>query len=229
MPPRPELPAALPVLCALLLLLLPAGMAHARSWPSVPMPDGAQRQTVSTDMVHNGQPMQAWRYDSTLSPDQLVGFYRRQWGGDKVTVTNLGHKRIIAHHRGKFFITVEVSGGASGSQAQVGVLELLRSDPAQPPGHGFPAPGGSRVITDTRFLDNPGRTVSLESDLSAPQAWEWYRARLQQQGWTQEGNDRCSVLANQCAASYSRGSEAMSLTFERTPGHTAIVANQLRR
>jgi hypothetical protein len=225
MPRRPEVQRA----PALLLLLMLAGAAQAGNWPEVPLPEGARGEVVSSDMVHNGLPMQASRFSSSLSPDQLVGFYRRSWGAAKVTVTDLGNKRIIGHHRGNHFITVEVSGGAGGSQAQVGIVELLRSDPRHPPGHGFPAPSGSRVITDTRFLDNPGRTLSLESNLSTAQAWEWYRARLQQQGWTQEGGDRCPIIANQCSASYTRGAEAMSLTFERTPAHTAIVANQLRR
>jgi hypothetical protein len=211
------------------LTLLALAVPVAQAWPEVPMPEDAQYTPVSAHMEHNGLPMRAGRYTTVLSPDQLVGFYHRQWGQGRADVTVLEDRRIIGHHQGKHFITVEVRAEGRGSLAQIGITELLGRTPAQPPGHGFPQPAGTRVITDTRFLDDPGRTVSLEVRLPVAQAWEWYRARLQQQGWQHDARAGCAVMARQCSASFQRGREAMTLTFDHQPGHTAVVANQLRR
>ena len=214
-----------PLAALLLSLCVPLALA----WPEVPMPEGASYEEVSRHMEHNGLPMRAGRFRSALGPEQVVGFYHRRWGSNGSTVSLLEDRRIIARHQGRYFITIEVRPEGGGSLAQIGITELLGREPAQAPGSGFPQPGGTRVITDTRFLDDPGRTLSLEVPMPVAQAWEWYRARLQQQGWQADGRQGCAVMARQCQAGYQRGREALTLTFDQQPGHTAVVANQLRR
>ena len=215
----------LPLLLAWLLALQPA---DAGNWPSVPLPEHAQGELVSSHMVHNNVPMRVSRFRTGMSPAQVIGFYQRHWKG-QAKVTEFGDRQIIAYQQGGHFITLDVRGGSSGSQVQLGITELLGREPGHAPGHGFPQPERSQVISDTRYHDNPGRTIALESPQSAYQAWEWYRARLQQQGWKDDGQHRCSVMAVQCQAGYQRGSEVLSLTFNRAAQHTEIVANQMRR
>lgn len=212
----------------ILALLLAAAPASAGNWPSVPLPDNAQGELVSSHMVHNNVPMRVSRFQTTLTPAQVIGFYQRHWKG-QAKVTEFGDRQIIAYQQGGHFITLDVRGGSSGSEVQLGITELLDREPGNPPGHGFPQPDRSQVISDTRYQDSPGRTIALESPQSAYQAWEWYRARLQQQGWKDDGEHRCSVMAMQCQAGYQRGNEVLSMTFNRTAQHTEIVANQMRR
>lgn len=217
--------AAASSLLALMLLTAPA---HAGNWPSVPLPDNAQGELVSSHMVHNNVPMRVSRFQTALSPAQLVGFYQRHWKG-QAKVTEFGDRRIIAYQQGSHFITLDVRGGSAGSEVQLGITELLSREPGHPPGHGFPQPERSQVISDTRYQDTPGRTIALESPQSTYQAWEWYRARLQQQGWKDDGEHRCSVIATQCQAGYQRGDEVLTMTFNRAAQHTEIVATQMRR
>ena len=215
----------LPLLLAWLLALQPV---DAGNWPSVPLPEHAQGELVSSHMVHNNVPMRVSRFHTGMSPAQVIGFYQRHWKG-QAKITEFGDRQIIAYQQGGHFITLDVRGGSGGSQVQLGITELLGREPGHAPGHGFPQPERSQVISDTRYHDNPGRTIALESPQSTYQAWEWYRARLQQQGWKDDGQHRCSVMAVQCQAGYQRGSEVLSMTFNRAAQHTEIVANQMRR
>lgn len=209
-------------------LLLCAGTGAAADWPELPLPEDAQGEWVSRHMIHNGIPMRAARFTSALAPQQLVDFYQRKWPG-QTTVNELGGKRIVGHGTATHFTTIEISGGASGSEGQIGIVELLKETPKTPPGADFLKPSGTRVITDTRYLDNPGRTLAMEAPLSPFQSESFYRSRLPAAGWRHERPQPCSMAARSCTADYSRDKEQMTLTFNRNGDITEIVVNQVRR
>lgn len=205
-----------------------AGASWAADWPELPLPDGVQGQWVSKHMVHNGVPMRAARFDTPLPPSALVGFYQKKWPG-QVNVTDLGTKKIVAHATGSHFITIEITGGAAGSQAQIGITEALKETPRKSPGEDFLKPAGTRVVTDTVYLDNPGRTLSMEVPLSAYQADAFYKARLPMRGWRHDGARPCSLASQVCSATYVKDKEQLVLTFNRNGERTDVVVNQSGR
>ena len=215
---------------ALLLLVLCSAGAHADAWPDVPMPDDAQGEWVARDMVHNGLPMRASRYQVQMTPDQLVEHLRREWNG-MVVVNQIDEQTIVGHAQGDHYITVDIRREGAGSVAQVGIMKMSARRPEKAPGTGFPRPSGSRVVNDIEYIDEPGRTLTVETALSPYQSDNYYRQRLPGEGWKLDaaGGRPCVVMSLQCSSSYSRGKDAMVLTFHRMAEGTSIVANQTRR
>jgi len=214
---------------AALLALASAG-AHADGWPDVPMPDGAQGEWVARDMVNNGLPMRASRYQVPMTPAQLVEYLRRAWNG-MVVVDEIGEQTIVGHAQDDHYVTVDIRREGTGSVAQVGIVRMSAQRPSTAPGKDFPRPSGSRVVNDIEYIDEPGRTLSVEAPLSPYQSDTYYRQRLPGDGWKLDvaGSRPCVAMSVQCSSSYSRGKETMVLTFTRMAEGTSIVANQTRR
>lgn len=212
------------------LLALSSAATHAGTWPDVPMPEGAHGEWVSRDMVHNGLPMRTSRYQVQMPPADLVAFLRRQWAG-QVVVNEVGAQTIVGHAQGEHYVTVDIRADGAGSVAQVGIMRMSAKRPEKAPGTGFPRPSGSRVVNDIEYVDEPGRTLSVEAPLSPYQSDAYYRQKLAVDGWKLDaaGSRPCVTMSMQCSASYARGKETMVLTFMRMDKGTSIVANQARR
>src|SRR5690606_11518142 len=151
------------------LLITANQQAFASDWPELPFPDDTEGEWVSRHMVHNGEPMRVARFQSKLPPTQLVQYYEQRWPG-QATVTDLGNKKIVAHGTQQHFFTIEISGGAAGSEGQIGIVEVLKEKPKTEPGADFLKLSGTRVITDTVYIDNPGRTLAMNARMSPFQA-----------------------------------------------------------
>ncbi|NYF22991.1 hypothetical protein HDC36_004481 [Xanthomonas sp. JAI131] len=216
------------LLCLALAALVPA-LAHAADWPEVPEPEGAKGEWVSKHMIYNGLHMRSSRYTANQSPQQLVAFYGKQWPG-QVVVNEVGNKTIVGHAEGEHYVTIEITGAGAGSEAQVGIVRLLKEKPRKAPGADFLKPSGTTVVNDIEYLDNPGRTLALESPLSPYQGEAFYRNRLPAEGWSQQSSaTTCSMISNSCVSSYSKGKQQMTLTFNRREKGTSIVVNQLQQ
>ncbi len=210
---------------ALLALLAIAGMADARDWPALPVPEGANGQWVARDMVNNGVRMRVARYALRQGPAEVIAFYRQQWPG-QISITEFGDKTLIGHAEDQHFITIELSGRGTGSEAQVSMSRISPDKPTTR-GQGFLMPSGAQVLNDMEHLDEGSRTISMLSALSPFQGEAFYRNRLPAQGWTREpGGSTCSMAALRCLARYSRGKQQITLTFDRTDNGTSIVAQQ---
>lgn len=211
--------------------MLAAGVipaAVAADWPELPLPDDTEGEWVSRHMIHNGIPMRAARFHSKETPDQLIRFYEQKWPG-QVVVTDLGNKKIVAHATSKHSITIELSGGSNGSQGQIGIIELIKQAPKAAPGADFIKPAGTQVITDTVYMDNPGRTLSMTAPMSPFQADAYYKARLPANGWRSEDTRTCAMMAVSCVSSYANGKQQMTITFNRKGDTTDVVVNQISR
>lgn len=212
------------------LLLVPvlvlAGPAAAASWPTVAEPDDVQSEWVSKDMIYNGIPMRVSRFTSSQSVASVVAFYNRQWPGQTV-VNEVGAKTVVGHADGEHYVTVEISGKGAGSQAQIGIVRLLKQKPATAAGADFPKPSGTQVVNDITYLDTPGRTLAMETSLSPFQSEAFYASRLPATGWSRDtGASPCSMIALQCVVRYSRGKQDMTMTFQRHEQGSSIVVNQ---
>jgi len=213
-------------LLAALAALLFAGPALAASWPDIPEPEGAQSEWVAKDMLYNGLPMRISRFTSALPVSSIVSYYNREWPGQTV-INEVGGKTVIGHAHGEYYVTIEVSAKGSGSQSQIGITRLLKRKPDAAAGADFPKPSGTQVINDITYLDTPGRSLSMESTLSPFQTDAFYASRLPADGWSRSsGPAGCSMIALQCVVRYSKGSQEMTMTFNRHEQGTSIVVNQ---
>lgn len=207
-------------------LAFTAGAAGAAAWPEVAEPENVESEWVSKDMIYNGIPMRVSRFTSTRSSAEVVAFYTRQWPG-QVVVNELAGKTVVGHAQGEHYITVEVSAKGRGSQAQIGIVRMLDRKPKAAAGADFLKPSGTQVVNDITYLDTPGRTLTMESPLSPFQSEAFYASRLPGKGWKRDtGGSPCSMIARQCVARYSKGSQDMTLTFHRYDQVTSIVVNQ---
>lgn len=211
-----------------LTAMLLAGPVHATDWPDVPVPEGSSGQWVTRHMINNGLHMRVSRHRMQADPQALVGFYRRQWPSE-VVVNEVGSKTIVGHAQGDHFITIEISRDGAGSEAQIGIMKMPKEKPRQPLGAGFLKPAGAQVLNDIQYLDNPGRTLSLQTALSPQQSEAFYRSRLPGQGWKLERSQPCGSAATSCIASYTKADQQMQLVFNRGSGGTSIVANQIQQ
>lgn len=212
----------------LLAMSLACSPLRAAAWPEVAEPDNVQSQWVSKGMIYNGIPMRVSRFSSSLPVASVVAFYNRQWPGQTV-VNEVGAKTVVGHAQGEHYITVEISGKGAGSEAQVGIVRLLKQKPTTAPGADFPKPQGTQVVNDITYLDTPGRTLAMESTLSPFQSEAFYANRLPAAGWQRDTGGRpCSMVALQCVVRYSRGKQDMTMTFQRHEQGSSIVVNQIQ-
>src|SRR5579871_3165463 len=106
---------------AWLVALLPV-MAMADGWPQTPLPAQTETEEVAQRIVFNGLDMRAQLFKSPLNPDQLVQYYRKQW--DKLVVNKLGASVVVGHADGDYYTTVQISAAGSGSNGNIGVIDI---------------------------------------------------------------------------------------------------------
>ncbi len=84
-----------------------ANTVHAATWPVLPTPEGAQVQTVASEVVLNGVPSRVVRFEVNDSAAGVLQFYRQQFGAQRVENKVQGHQ-IIATRQGDHFHTVQI-------------------------------------------------------------------------------------------------------------------------
>lgn len=220
------------LLAAVLLAIdvLASATGSTRKWPSVPLPDGSEGESVSRHMLYNGLHMRASkiRHD-TLAPEQMIAFYRTAWRGLMVE-NRVAGKIILGHLDGDHYITVEVTHSGRGSAATIGVMQATQDSTPREHGKWLPRPANSEVLNDIQYLDTPGKTrsLTLRNRLTPAQNYDFYRRTLQAQGWAAPGPG-CSVMVSSCSVQFNDGARRLAITLDRDRDGTLIVANQETR
>ncbi|MCF7223601.1 hypothetical protein [Marilutibacter chinensis] len=209
-------------------LLLFAVATPVVAWPKVPLPPGATGEAVSRHMLYNGVPMRASRISAPLELDEVVEFYRAQWGGD-VVVDRINGKTIVGHLEGKHYVTVELTGMGSRSEGTIGIMELPDKPVDADLGKGFDKPANTEVISDIRYLDSGGaRTIVMRNRLTPYVNMRYYVQRMPVHGWNLERNpERCLASSSDCVVNFTGSGDAklsLALTREQPPD-TSIVVN----
>lgn len=130
-----------------------AGRAQTPQWPSVTMPPAARVQTVASDMVLNGMPGRVIRFDVRGTEQEVLAFYREQFGPKRVENRVKGDQ-VIATRQGDFFHTVQLHVVDSQSLQGTVMTTMLR------------APVKSAVSLDTEKLMPASTSVvsTMQSD-----------------------------------------------------------------
>lgn len=197
--------------------------------PQVPRPEG-KYQWVAETIVYNGLPMRIQRFDGKQLPAQVLAFYRRQWAGEGAAAPleySAGAWQVISAARSGCFYTVQVQTGGEGSTGFLAVS-------GAPPGpkvkanKALPMLTGSTILNDIEHRDTgkTGRTVILSNGFSPEANADFYRRRLEDDGWrpvtdmamkTAKGPGIAMVMKRELAE--------LSLVITRRGQTTSVLAN----
>lgn len=230
-------PDARPYNIYLLLLVLAIPLwssAAVAGAPDFPAPPRAQVQWVSSNMVYNGRVMQVRTFNSRLSAERVLQFYRNLWKqGEK---NRPGYRetdalqpwQIISRIDEEYLLTVQVQQAGNDSN---GYLALSRLEDVLKPkpddlGDGFPMMRGSDVLNDivTPDFGKDGRTLLIQNDYTVSGNANYYRNWYEGRGW-QLDMDMPSSPGQQHVLAFSKGRKKVNLVITRQEGRTDIVAN----
>lgn len=201
----------------------------ALAQPDVPIPPNTQTVQVAKRIIYNGLDMHAKMFQSKLTQQQMVDFYKQQWG-KQASVNSLQASKIVGHLEGENFITVQVTPDGAGSKGTIGVVKLPPQDAPRPQlGKGLPQPFGAKVVNDIGYPDDrtPARTVLMIDKLSPDQNESWFRSHLIANGWRDAGVNQCTHGADHCVMQLERGKSRMMFVSQETHGRSEVLMNIL--
>lgn len=210
------------------LLGLAAHPARAADWPDVPVPEQASGEIVSDHMVYNGISMRASRFTVAAPPRQVEQFYRQQWGKG-VVATPMGNKTVLGHmEAGGYYVTVELSGDATSTRGQIGVMQLPNKDlPTDGVGKGFGRLPDTQVAEDIVYMDTPRhvRTLSMLNRYTPLQNQQYYTRYFAAQGYVRDGSSSaCAAKSPHCVGRFIRQEDRVTVTSSRGKTGTVVVA-----
>lgn len=205
--------------------LMQAGAGLAAQ--SVPVPPHTQTAPVAKRIIYNGLEMHARVFQSKLTQQQMVDFYKQQWG-KKVAINSLQSSKIVGYLDGDDYVTVQVTPDGAGSKGTIGVVTLPPKDAPRPQlGKGLPQPFGTKVVNDISYPDDrtPARTVLMIDKLSPDQNGSWFRSRLIANGWKDANVNACQRGADHCVMEFSRGKSTMMFVSQQAQGRSEVLMN----
>jgi hypothetical protein len=114
---------AVAAICAAALSVATVG--HAAAWPTVEVPAGAHMENVASDMILNGKPCRVMRFEVNGTEQDLLSFYRAQFGPTRVVENRVDDSRVIATRQGDYFHTVQLRAGEAHSVQATVITTLL--------------------------------------------------------------------------------------------------------
>lgn len=213
------------------LLVLPAA-ACAACEAALPMPTAypaAMSQTVAKMMRIRGTPTSACRFEADAPIEEVLAFYRQQFGVARVE-NRFNDIQIIARPHGDHWQTVQLRGNARRTQVLVSSANLRQGLAALNQPIGQPLPGGSRVISDIETEDPPGKharvlailnTNSVESNLN------FLTTSLTERGYQVDRRLKAGKSENDGASVWlsGPGKDVVIVAKPQKNGQTAVVMN----
>ena len=192
----------------------------AAEWPEIPVPESARVVVVGEDMTINGLPAKIWELSSTQSPEEILGYYRKEWknpavpDGPGYIEKEAGGWQIISRSEEPHLYTVQVVESAMGSSR--GFLAV--SMPMELVGYQaerLPRPAGSEILSDVASDDagKRGRVVQFRNSQSIEANYSFYRNRYLADGW-QELSE-LPADRNKALLLMDKGSGEISIVFNR--------------
>jgi hypothetical protein len=216
------------------VLLALAQVAVARQ-PEFPMTDDMRIARLGDSLRVNGNDVNVRTFTSTESAQEIVDFYREEWGEDKnaepgYTVNNLKQPwTIIARIEDDYLMTVQVQPSDNeGSKGMLAISRLPDRNRAPKLGEGFPSMGGSDVINEVVSKDpgQTGRTMMVGNRHDMATNVDFYRNRYSTGGWSVDMDRSLGGIMHVLAVRKSR--RRVNLVISAGPdGGTLIVANEV--
>lgn len=143
--------------------------AFAGTWPDVQEPPRAKVEWVSKDVRVNGLPSRIQHFESELSVDEVLGFYRTRWSkppAPQPRELSAGGWQTIATLQERYQLVVQVrQRSPQGSEGMLSVADLSDMKTDYLP-KDWPTWSNTRVLQVTESVDGPKRShvISMVSD-----------------------------------------------------------------
>lgn len=215
-----------------------AAQAAADDWPVVPPPPRARVEWVAQDAVVNGLPTRVERFETELTPNEVMAYYRTQWGGAKFgspRETQAGGWRALSTLSGGYQLVVQVkpAQGGSGSEGLLSVANFRDVHRQAAPSQ-LPRFRDTRIAQVTESTDGPVRSqlvsmVSTEGFDVNLNRWrgEWLRRGWQLSYERQAPVDRDGVKTWLASFSKPPQSVDLALAWRPTDRKSYLTANLL--
>jgi len=207
-------------------LVLAVGPAMAASWPTAKLPEDTDSATVTKHMIYNGVEMRTLIFRSRQTTDQMLAYFRKQWG-PKVVANDFEGWKILGHRDGDYYVTVQVRPDGEGSRGDIGMTLIPEKRQKIELGHGVPRPDNTVVFNDIEYPDDDtaARTLAMVNKLSPQQNSAYYISKMRSDGWTNAGDNTCAAGVAGCLLNYERGKQRMTVAITRGDNHSNIVVN----
>lgn len=202
--------------------------------PEFPAPPAGRLEWVASNLRYTGIPMQIKELITEQTPQQVIAFYKSQWGGQPPYYHeyDVPGWKAIATLRSRCFYTVQVKADGKGARALLGVSARPQNGQPPRPGANFPVLSGSRVVNDIDHFDHgkTARTLLIMNNYSPEMNVAYYRRALKSDGWVPivdrsvpgaKGLSHVLVLKH--------GHHETNLTIAPAPKGSSIVVTQVDR
>lgn len=201
-------------------LAMAASTGHAAAaWPEMPDPPRSHVEWVAQDMKVDGLPARIEHFDSELTPDEVLGFYRARWlhntVGEPKAVASGGWQGLSTL-QGTFQLVVQVRAKKpQGSEGMLSVANFgdVRKD-ALP--SGWPHWSDVRTTQVTESSDGPKRSV-LVSMVSS----EGFELNVRR--WRDEWQRRGFGLLQEMPMPEQPGLRGWMASFDKAPQSADVV------
>lgn len=243
---RPPQRAGWTCAAVLLLPLLVPLPALADRWLALRLPPRTQSEWVIQDGRVNGVPTQVQQLESELGPEELLGFFSREWtglGGLPKAGTQRGW-RTLALQRDPLQVVLQVqpasgnSNGGGGSLALLSQMNLRDRQTDFVPAE-LPTLPSTRITQVTESHDGARRSrlVQLASDAGFDLTQQRLRAHWQRGGWrpthdsaagptrtgNSAGNFAATATTRQWLASYDQANASLDVVMAQAPGSGQVL------
>lgn len=217
-----------------LAFLLPSLAAAQSLFPEIDefdIPDRMTLSAVGTRMRINGIATQVYRFESSLTRNQLAAHFRKQWPG-RTRRAWAGPWDVLSHRQGSHLLTVQMTdAGASQSRGLISASNSLdafsRKSSQRPPG--FPLPRRTQILQDIESIDlgRKSRTLILVSKQSALRNLEWFRNHFRAQGFVPISKSSLRRNHEGGALTLGRNGEQLNLAAAQGREMTVITIVQV--
>jgi len=217
-----------------LACLAAAGTAAAKT-PEIPLPDDIRITRLGDSMRVNGNDVYIRTFSSKDSAQDVVDFYRKEWGEEKnaepgYTISNLKQPwTLISRIEDGYLMTVQVrADDDDGSVGTLAISKLPDRHRAPKLGEGFPAMGGSDVLNEvvSKDLGQSGRTMMLGNKHDLATNVDFYRDRYSDDGWAFDMDRSLGGVMHVLAVRKARKNVNLVLGRSKNGG-TVIVVNEV--
>lgn len=227
------MPGSVHKLLLLIGILLAGSAPMVLAAPDFPAPPRAQVQWVSNNMIYNGRTMQIRSFESRLSVERVLEYYRQLWQHGEADrpgyqeTDALQPWQMITRIEDEHLLTVQVLAKGNDSSGYLAVShldELIAETPDI--GQDFPKMNGSKVFNDIITPDHgkDGRTLLISNEYSITANSSYYRDWYENRGWRLD-MEKTVVPGKQQVLGFSKGREKVNLVISRENNTTNIVAN----
>ena len=221
------------MLLVALMSIAPAGgqARAAEPWPHIDLPPKGDVQWVARSLRVNGVPTSILQFQSPLSQNEILDYYRSRWSNGYAHVPQvhtLGDAAVMSQEHGSYLMTVKVEAAGRGASHGLISIALLAGASADRD----PAPlllmSGAGVISVLESDDGGvnSRQVMILSPHQPAAVAQFYQSSLDNAGWQRvQATDNPSGGGSFLVFSLGAQEVQLSIARSRTGSGTTVLAN----